>query len=131
VIDSRSSGRAGAAPGAGTVALPLPTEGVHVRRVSIAGPAALVLLVAACGGDATVSQDTLEQEVRTSLTQEVGQEPAEVDCPDDLDAEVGATTRCTITADDGTRIGSTVRVTEIEGDTARFHIQVDDAAERR
>lgn len=50
---------------------------------------------------------------------------AEVTCPDDLTAEVGATTRCTLTAG-GTELGVDVEVTEVSGGDVSFDIQVDE-----
>ena len=48
-------------------------------------------------------------------------------CPDDLEAEVGAETRCTLTAgDDPTEYGVTVTVTSVEDDTANFDVEVDE-----
>jgi len=50
-----------------------------------------------------------------------------VSCPDDLEAEVGATTRCTLSVgDDGDEYGVTVTVTSVKGDTANFDVEVDE-----
>lgn len=84
-----------------------------------------MLALSACGDD-TVDRAELEQEVSTQLEAEVGVAPRSVDCPDDLDAEVSASTRCVLTADDGTRIGVTVSVTGTDGGRVRFSIEVDD-----
>jgi hypothetical protein len=49
-----------------------------------------------------------------------------VECPDDLDLKVGATTRCTLT-DGGTRLGVTVTVKSVAEDgNADLDIEVDD-----
>jgi len=42
-------------------------------------------------------------------------------------AEVGATTRCTLTGgEDPTKYGVSIKVTEVDGDNAKFDITVDD-----
>ena len=57
---------------------------------------------------------------------EVGFRP-DVSCPDDLEAEVGAETRCTLSVEgDSKEYGVTVTVTSVEGDTANFDVKVDD-----
>ena len=62
-----------------------------------------------------------------ALEEQVGVRP-DISCPDDLEAEVGAETRCTLTAgDDPTEYGVTVTVTSVEGDDANFDVEVDDA----
>ena len=58
------------------------------------------------------------------LEKEVGQRPDRIDCPGNLDGKIGETMRCTLTA--GTdELGLTVTVTEIEGTTVNFDIEVD------
>lgn len=85
-----------------------------------------VAVLALSGCTSTVDRAELEQEVSTRLTEQVGVAPESVDCPDDLDAEQDATTRCTLTAPDGTQIGLTVTVTSVDGDTVNFDVVVDD-----
>jgi Domain of unknown function (DUF4333) len=48
----------------------------------------------------------------------------DVSCPHDLEAEVGAETRCTA-AMDGVTYGATVTVTAVDDDGAEFDVQVD------
>lgn len=63
-----------------------------------------------------------EQTIKTKLTQQVGQAPDSIDCPDDLEGKVGATMRCTLKA--GTdSIGVTVTVKEVNGTTVNFDIK--------
>lgn len=83
------------------------------------------LLTAGCTQNA-LGQEAVEQEISDRLEQEVGVAPQRVECPGDLEAEVGTTMRCTLTAPDGSQIGLTVTVTGVDGDTAQFDIQVDD-----
>ncbi len=92
-----------------------------MRRLILA-PLALVPLVACGDGGGSVPEADVEEAVREQLTEEVGQEPAAIECPDDLEAEVGTEMRCELTADDGTRIGLTVTVSSVDGDNVRFDI---------
>lgn len=72
----------------------------------------------------SVNERQLEQQVSSMLEKEVGQRPDRIDCPGNLDGKIGETMRCTLTA--GTdELGLTVTVTEIEGTTVNFDIEVD------
>ena len=94
------------------------------RRRLIAVPA-LLLGLAACGAD-VLGTSTVEEGVADALEEQVGVRP-EVTCTDDLEAEVGASTRCTVGAPgDPTRYGVTVTVRSMEGERASFDVQVDD-----
>lgn len=96
---------------------------MDVARIGAAtAMAALVGLASGCTG--SLPSDQLEKSVKAKLTQQVGQAPDDVDCPDDLKAKVGATTRCTLTAG-GQKIGATLKVTSVEGSNAQYSIQVD------
>jgi hypothetical protein len=91
--------------------------------------AASVALVA-CGGSVsvgtpTVNKDELQTNVETQLTKAVGKQAPPITCPDTLNAEVGATTTCTLTDSTGT-YDVTVKVTSVDGGTAKFDIQVAD-----
>lgn len=90
----------------------------------ITGIAAVGLLLSGCSG-ASVSKDQLEEQIKTQLTAQVGQEPDSVVCPDGLEAKEGATQRCDLTAE-GTTYGVTVTVTSVEGTNVKFDIKVDD-----
>ena len=90
----------------------------------------LVILVtvtslAACGTK-RVEEAELEEQVKSSLTQQIGQAPKAIDCPGDLDAEVGATQKCVLTADDNSTVDVNVKVTSVQDDKALFDIQVAD-----
>jgi Domain of unknown function (DUF4333) len=91
-------------------------------------PAATVLLAAlllAGCGTGVVQAARVAAAAEHSLEKQVGLRP-DVTCPRDLRAEVGATTRCTLTAEglDG-RYGVTVSVTAVEDGQARFAVRVD------
>lgn len=95
------------------------------RPVAATALAALALLLAGCSQSVTVGQAELEKEVSAQLEQTVGQAPDAVDCPGDLDGEVGAEMRCTLTAGED-ELGLTVTVTSVEGKDVQFDIAVDD-----
>ncbi len=81
--------------------------------------------LAACGS--SLAADDVATGAEDALEAEVGTRP-DVSCPEDLEAEVGAETRCTLTVDgDDQEYGLTVTVTSVEGDTANFDVQVDEA----
>ena len=84
----------------------------------------LALGLTACGG--TLSAGEVATQAEAALEEQVGSRP-DISCPEDLDAEVGAETRCTLTAGgDPTEYGVTITVTAVEGDTAEFDIVVDE-----
>ncbi|MEV6104907.1 DUF4333 domain-containing protein [Streptomyces sp. NPDC051940] len=101
-------------------------------RNTVAGVVVAVAIgaLAACSAEAgttsSVGTEDLEKKVTTTLTEKVGQAPKSVDCPDKLKAEEGATTRCTLTAEDGSKIGLTVTAGKPDGDDVPIDIKVDD-----
>jgi Domain of unknown function (DUF4333) len=77
-------------------------------------------------GSAVLSAEEVATQTEEALEEQVGVRP-EVTCPDDLDAEVGAETRCVLTAGgDPTEYGVTVRVESVDGGKATFDVQVDE-----
>lgn len=95
------------------------------RPVLLVVPALLVVGLAGCG-TATVPAKTVAGSAADALQKQVGTRP-DITCPHDLEAKVGATTRCTLTAEglDGS-YGVTVRVTSVKNGKANFDVQVDD-----
>lgn len=92
--------------------------------------AALLLTLALTGcsfsvGGTRVSSDELAAQVSALLAETVGRAPEVVECPDPLDAEVGAEVRCTLT-DGGETYGITVTATEVSGDEVAIDVQVDE-----
>ena len=79
-------------------------------------------------GKAKLSADKLGAEVAKQLAATTGQPEPKVSCPEDLAGEVGTTTRCTLTADDGSTLGVTVKVTSVKDDKIHFDIKADDKA---
>jgi hypothetical protein len=93
-----------------------------IRRTAVLVP--VLVLAAACGAG-TVDKDDVAGAVADQVENQVGSRP-KVTCPDDLEAKVGATTRCTLTLEgvDG-QYGVTATVTKVQDDQANFDVQVD------
>ena len=86
----------------------------------------LALALVGCGGG-TLTASTIEEGAEDALEQQVGIRP-DITCPEDIPAEVGAETECTLTAGgDPTEYPVTVRVNSVDGDTAGFDVEVGDA----
>ena len=97
-----------------------------VHRSALAAlVAALAAALAGCG-TTTVAAPTVAKAAEDALEPQVGTRP-DVTCPHDLAAKIGATTRCTLTAQglDGT-YGVTVTVRSVENGKAHFDVKVDD-----
>ncbi|HEV7186737.1 MAG TPA: DUF4333 domain-containing protein [Blastococcus sp.] len=85
---------------------------------------ALTGALAACGAG-TLSAGTVARGAEDALQKKVGTRP-DITCPKDLDATVGASTRCTLTVGkDPARYGLTVVVTSVKDGNATFDVQVD------
>ena len=92
-------------------------------RALLAVPA-LVLGLAACGTP-TLTTDTLEKAAEDAFREKFGQ-GLDVACPDTLRAEVGATTRCTLSPEGlDQEYGITVTVRSVEGGTTHFDVALD------
>jgi len=100
-----------------------------MRRLLSATVLCSVLLIAACGEEA-VEKSEVEDQAKQAITQQVGQAPKEVNCPDDLKAEKGEKMTCTLVAADDSELDVEVTVTSVEGDTARFDVQVGEEVRR-
>lgn len=72
-----------------------------------------------------LSADKLATTVSEKLAAETGQPKPDITCPEDLVGKVGNTTRCTLTADDGSTLGVSVTVSSVDGDQINFDIQAD------
>ncbi|MFE6127558.1 DUF4333 domain-containing protein [Streptomyces sp. NPDC056437] len=101
---------------------------IRLAAVTAIGSLALVACTFSAGSSTdAVGTKELEKQVDDALTKQVGQSPQTVDCPQELKAEKGAHTRCTLTADDGTRFGLTVTTKRVNSDNkVDFDIKVDD-----
>ena len=98
-----------------------------VRRivsVTVAAMAALTVVTGCSSSAATVDKDAVAKQISAKLKQQSGKAPKSVSCPDALQAEVGATLRCTL--DSGKNVfGVTATVTQVTGSDVEFTIKVD------
>ncbi|MFF2412208.1 DUF4333 domain-containing protein [Streptomyces sp. NPDC058092] len=97
--------------------------------------AAVSALLTGCSGSVSVgnsdpklSADKLATTVSEKLAATTGQPKPDVTCPDGLVGKVGNTTRCTLTANDGSTLGVTVKVSSVDGSKINFDIKADDTA---
>lgn len=132
-----AAGYARQAPGADVTAVECPEEvsadlGTEARcTITQANDIRLDVDVEVTGEDGrirweivggTAPDDLIEPTAVDVLAKQVGQRPDGVDCPDRVSLEVGATTRCTLTA--GEQVyGMTITITDSDGD---FDIAVDE-----
>ncbi|OIJ91030.1 hypothetical protein BIV25_30315 [Streptomyces sp. MUSC 14] len=73
-----------------------------------------------------LSADKLATTVSEKLAAQTGQPKPNITCPEDLAGKVGTTTRCKLTAADGSTLGVTVTVSSVKGDQINFGIKADD-----
>ncbi|MGY0062075.1 DUF4333 domain-containing protein [Streptomyces sp. LZ34] len=73
-----------------------------------------------------LSADKLATAVAEKLAATTGQPKPRIACPEDLVGKVGNTTRCKLTADDGSTLGVSVTVSSVKGDQINFDIKADD-----
>jgi hypothetical protein len=96
------------------------------RRLPLLAPVPILLVGLSACGSSTLSADEVATKAEEALEQQIGVRP-DISCPEDVKAEVGAETRCTLTGgDDPTEYGVSIKVTEVDGDNAKFDIQVDE-----
>lgn len=89
--------------------------------------AGFTLTAAACGAGAVPEAD-VESSVAKQLAAETDQPEPDIDCPGDLDAEVGASMECDLTVDgDDNVYPVTVKVTSIEDGKANYSVEVGEA----
>ncbi|MEU1484702.1 DUF4333 domain-containing protein [Streptomyces sp. NPDC005752] len=75
-----------------------------------------------------LSADKLAATVSEKLARTTGRPEPDVVCPEDLVGKVGTTTRCELTADDGSTLGVSVDVTSVDGEQINFDIKADETA---
>ncbi|MEV3861040.1 DUF4333 domain-containing protein [Streptomyces sp. NPDC050095] len=107
---------------------------LHAATWTLAAVAAGALLVG-CSGSVSVgnsdpkipkmSKGKLADLVAEKLAATTGQPKPDVACPEDIEGKVGTTSRCTLTASDGSTLGVTVKVTSAKGDTINFDFEAD------
>lgn len=86
---------------------------------------AALAALAGCSSEKAVSQDDVEKQISTQLTNQVGQRPDDISCPDDLKAEVGTTMTCVLT-DGKAHYDVAIDVTKVDSGDVSFDIQVAD-----
>jgi hypothetical protein len=73
----------------------------------------------------TVDKNAVANQISDQLSQQVGEKPDSVTCPDNLKGAEGATLRCNL-KDGAQTYGVTVTVTSIQGGDVKFDFKVDD-----
>ncbi|MGV9797643.1 DUF4333 domain-containing protein [Mycobacterium sp. NPDC003449] len=100
-----------------------------MRKVLAAAILVAAGLLGACSSGADepggVAKDKLASEVKTQLEAQVGSKADSVTCDGNLEAKVGATQKCELTAE-GAKLGVTVKATAVDGDNVKFDAKVDD-----
>ncbi|MFE2418547.1 DUF4333 domain-containing protein [Streptomyces hokutonensis] len=107
------------------------TAGLSILAVIAAGT-----LLSGCSASVEVkkstppklSADKLSSTLAEKLAAATGQSKPDVSCPEDLVGKVGTTSRCTLTADDGSTLGVTVKVTSVSGNQIHYDFKADDKA---
>lgn len=103
---------------------------VYRRHLAVA-LAAFCLTAVGCSaevgiGDNVISESDLEDEVAQQLAKQVNQPEPDIDCPDGLKAEVGASTQCVLSVKgDSDRYAVTVTVNEVDESTKEAHFDIE------
>ena len=90
----------------------------------------LAVVLAGCGGPATVKSAEVEKEARTELSKSVGQQAPPVSCPKDLELEVGNTMHCQMDFGNEGTLGVTVKVTSVDGSDGKLSFVADEALKK-
>ncbi|MEU0602122.1 DUF4333 domain-containing protein [Streptomyces sp. NPDC006393] len=104
--------------------------------VSILAATAASTLLLGCSASVEVkkstppklSADKLSSTLSDKLAAVTGQPKPHISCPEDLVGKVGTTMRCKLTADDGSTLGVTVKVTSVNGDQINYDFKADEKA---
>ncbi len=100
---------------------------VPLRRTLLA-IAAGAALVGCSSGPGAVEKSEVEKVAATELAAQVGaDEPPNISCPGDLEAEVGTTMTCELSVEGDEDVYPVeIEVTSVDGDDVKFDVQVDD-----
>ncbi len=102
------------------------TAGI-VRRPLVALAVAVVIVACSSAGGA-VAREEVEQEAAAQLAAEVDQPEPDISCPEDLEAEVGATMDCELSVEGDDEVFPVrIEVTAVDGDDVQFDAVVGDA----
>ncbi|MFE3635088.1 DUF4333 domain-containing protein [Streptomyces cellostaticus] len=103
--------------------------------IAAVSAAAVGVLLPGCSASVSVggstpklSADKLASTLSAKLAAATGRPEPDVTCPEDLKGKVGTTTRCVLTADDGSTLGVTVKVTSVDDGKIHFDFKADDKA---
>ncbi|GEK04633.1 DUF4333 domain-containing protein [Streptomyces sp. ATE26] len=103
------------------------------RSAAVSAFSAVTVGVLLSGCSASVSVGTpklsagkLASTLSAKLAATTGRPKPHITCPEDLKGKVGTTTRCTLSADDGSTLGITVKVTSVEDGKINFDYKADD-----
>ncbi len=91
----------------------------------------LAVVLAGCGGTATVDRAQVEKKAQTELSKSVGQQAPAATCPGDLKLEVGNTMRCHMDFSEEERLGITVKVESVDGADGRLNFVADKTVTKR
>ncbi|MFF7753423.1 DUF4333 domain-containing protein [Streptomyces sp. NPDC007971] len=113
--------------------MPKPRTTTAISILSVAAAGTLLL---GCSASVEVkkstppklSADKLASTVSEKLAAQTGRAKPHITCPEDLTGKVGTTERCTLTADDGSTLGVTVKVTSVSGGRIHYDFKADDKA---
>jgi hypothetical protein len=93
------------------------------------------MLLAGCSASGNVeksepkmSANKVAALVSEKLASTTGRPKPDISCPEDLVGKVGTTMRCKLTANDGSTLGVTVKVTSVDGDRINFDFEADATA---
>ena len=95
-----------------------------LKTVLFVSSLACVFGLVACG-DPEVKKEDVEKITMDQLTAQAGKPSPQVTCPSGLKAKVGTTMVCTMPID-GKTYDVNIKVTSVEGSTAKFDIAVAD-----
>ncbi|WP_326700663.1 DUF4333 domain-containing protein [Streptomyces sp. NBC_01754] len=112
---------------------------MHIPRLPVAlrglSAVAVGVLLVGCSTSVSIGRadpelpaDELATTVAEKLADTTGRPTPDISCPEDLRGKAGTTTRCELTAEDGSTLGVSVTVTSVEGDKINFDIKADDTA---
>ncbi len=80
------------------------------------------------GSTPKLSADKLSGLLADKLASATDRPKPHIACPEDLAGKTGTTTRCKLTADDGSTLGITVTVTSVEDGQVNFDYKADNKA---
>lgn len=96
------------------------------KTTTVIAAAIATLGLAACGGTGAVDAAQVEEKAKEALGSQMPAD-VEIDCPEDLKAEEGATVKCTWTMPDGTSLGMTATATSVDGSNVQMNFKNYDA----